>query len=137
MLPVQDHPYRNICDLRSGAATSLIELEFASHTGQDADTSARVPSGLPFYTLKAQLRELELVFLNRFLQVRTLHVQYTPYIACTPVQLQGASSYRTCCILGGLLQPVPHGHPTLYHWQGACMLLLRCFAVCCGESFQP
>ncbi|KAK9908805.1 hypothetical protein WJX75_003140 [Coccomyxa subellipsoidea] len=64
----EGHPYRNICDLRHGASTSLIELEFASHTGADADTSPRVPSGLPFYTLTAQLRELELVFLNRFLQ---------------------------------------------------------------------
>ena len=68
----QGHPYRNICDLRHGASTSLIELEFASHTGADADPSPRVPSGLPFYTLTAQLRELELVFLNRFLQVGLL-----------------------------------------------------------------
>ena len=66
---MQGHPYRNICDLRHGASTSLIELEFASHTGMDADTSPRVPSGLPFYTLNAQLRELELFFLHRFLQV--------------------------------------------------------------------
>ena len=66
---MQGHPYRYICDLRHGASTSLIELEFASHTGADVDTSPRVPSGLPFYTLNAQLRELELVFLNRFLQV--------------------------------------------------------------------
>lgn len=65
----QGHPYRNICDLRHGATTSLIELEFASHTGADADISPRVPEGLAFYTLNAQLRELELVFLNRFLQV--------------------------------------------------------------------
>ena len=66
---LQGHPYRNVLDLRHGASTSLIELEFASHTGQDSDTDSAVPAGLPFYTLKAQLRELELVFLNRFLQV--------------------------------------------------------------------
>lgn len=66
---LQGHPYRNVLDLRHGASTSLIELEFASHTGQDSDTDSTVPAGLPFYTLKAQLRELELVFLNRFLQV--------------------------------------------------------------------
>ena len=77
-MPLQDHPYRNICDLRSGAVASLIELEFASHTGQDADTSARVPPGLPFYTLKAQLRELELVFLNRFLQARSVPLSARP-----------------------------------------------------------
>jgi hypothetical protein len=69
-LPGQDHPYRTICDLRAGAAASLIELDFASHTGEEGDTNPRVPAGLPFYSLRAQLRELELVFLNRFLQVR-------------------------------------------------------------------
>ena len=68
----QGHQYRNVLDLRHGASTSLIELEFASHTGADADVIAGVPPGLPFYTLKAQLRELELVFLNRFLQVLTI-----------------------------------------------------------------
>ena len=66
---LQGHPYRNVLDLRHGASTSLIELEFASHTGKDSDTDPGVPAGLPFYTLKAQLRELELVFLNRFMQV--------------------------------------------------------------------
>ena len=66
---MQGHPYRNVLDLRHGASTSLIELEFASHTGKDSDTDPGVPAGLPFYTLKAQLRELEMVFLNRFLQV--------------------------------------------------------------------
>ncbi len=66
---LQGHPYRNVLDLRHGASTSLIELEFASHTGKDSDTNPGVPAGLPFYTLKAQLRELELVFLNRFMQV--------------------------------------------------------------------
>ena len=66
---LQGHPYRNVLDLRHGASTSLIELEFASHIGKDSDTDPGVPTGLPFYTLKAQLRELELVFLNRFMQV--------------------------------------------------------------------
>ena len=68
-VPDQDHPYRSICDLRSGAAASLIELEFASHTGEEGDCNPRVPAGLPYYSLRAQLRELELTFLNRFLQV--------------------------------------------------------------------
>ena len=65
-------------DLRHGASTSLIELEFASHTGKDSDTDPGVPAGLPFYTLKAQLRELEMVFLNRFLQV--WHLSFHPCI---------------------------------------------------------
>jgi hypothetical protein len=66
----QGHPYRNVCDLRSGAATSLVELEFASHTPAEADKSARVPSGLPYYSISARMSELDVVFLNRFLMAR-------------------------------------------------------------------
>ena len=73
-LPDQDHPYRSICDLRSGAAASLIELDFASHTGEDGDANPRVPAGLPYYSLRAELRELELTFLNRFLQAGFVHL---------------------------------------------------------------
>ena len=70
----QGHPYRSVCDLRSGAATSLVELEFASHTPAEADESARVPSGLPYYSIQARMSELDVVFLNRFLMARTLRV---------------------------------------------------------------
>lgn len=59
-----------MCDLRSGAATSLVELEFASHTAAEADESARVPPGLPFYSIQARMSELDVVFLNRFLMAR-------------------------------------------------------------------
>ena len=67
---MQGHPYRSVCDLRSGAATSLVELEFASHTPAEADESARVPPGLPFYSIQARMSELDVVFLNRFLMAR-------------------------------------------------------------------
>ena len=80
---LQGHPYRNVLDLRHGASTSLIELEFASHTGKDSDTDSAVPAGLPFYTLKAQLRELELVFLNRFLQVCLSHCPAPKILSAT------------------------------------------------------
>ena len=69
---MQGHPYRSVCDLRSGAATSLVELEFASHTPAEADESARVPPGLPFYSIQARMSELDVVFLNRFLMARLL-----------------------------------------------------------------
>lgn len=67
---MQGHPYRSVCDLRSGASTSLVELEFASHTPAEADESARVPPGLPFYSIQARMSELDVVFLNRFLMAR-------------------------------------------------------------------
>ena len=57
-----------MCDLRKGAATSLIELEFASHTAEEVAADGRVPKGLPFSSLKASLRELDVIFLNRFVQ---------------------------------------------------------------------
>lgn len=90
---LQGHPYRNVLDLRHGASTSLIELEFASHTGKDSDTDPGVPTGLPFYTLKAQLRELELVFLNRFMQVCVpdLDLEETP-----PLPIDAAHAYVGC-----------------------------------------
>ena len=69
---MQGHPYRSVCDLRSGAATSLVELEFASHTPAEADESARVPPGLPYYSIQARMSELDVVFLNRFLMARLL-----------------------------------------------------------------
>ena len=65
---VQGHQYRNVCDLRKGAATSLITVDFASHTVQDSYSNHRVPSGLPYYSLKAKLSELDFIFLNRFIQ---------------------------------------------------------------------
>ena len=63
---LQDHPYRNICSVRRDAATSLIELQFDMLSPDEAEGNTVVPSGLPFCTLRAQMRELEVVFLSRF-----------------------------------------------------------------------
>ena len=65
---LQGHPYRNVCDLRRGSSTSLISVEFASHSAEESHSNNRVPSGLPYSTLKARLSELDFIFLNRFVQ---------------------------------------------------------------------
>lgn len=65
---VQGHRYRNVCDLRKGAATSLITIDFASHTAEESFNNDRVPSGYPFSTVKAKLSEFDFIFLNRFIQ---------------------------------------------------------------------
>lgn len=65
---VQGHPYRNVCDLRKGAATSLITVEYTSHTIEESHSNDRVPSGFRYSSLKAKLSELDFIFLNRFVQ---------------------------------------------------------------------
>ena len=57
LLRTQDHPYRFICNLRKGASDSLVELEMVQHPA-DAQRGERVPDGLPFYAIKAHMREL-------------------------------------------------------------------------------
>lgn len=64
---VQGHPFRNVCDLRHGSATSLIELEYITHTAEESMTNPRVPSGLQYSTLTASMQSLDVVFLSRFL----------------------------------------------------------------------
>ena len=68
-MPLQGHAYRTWCDLRKGAATSLVSVEYATHTSEEAEGNERVPSGYEFATLQAKLSELDFVFLNRFMQV--------------------------------------------------------------------
>ncbi|KAK9819963.1 hypothetical protein WJX72_004515 [[Myrmecia] bisecta] len=58
------HRYRDVIDLRRGATASLIELEFASHTAEESMMDPRVPNGAEFYTLNAQLQELDIVDLG-------------------------------------------------------------------------
>jgi len=38
---VQGHPFRNVCDLRRNATSSLIELEYTTHTVEEAETNDR------------------------------------------------------------------------------------------------
>ena len=65
---VQGHQYRSVCEIRKGAATSLITVDFASHTVHDSYSNHRVLSGLPYSSVKAKLSELDFLFLNRFIQ---------------------------------------------------------------------
>ena len=57
LLP-QAHQYRYICDLRKGATDSLVELEMTQHPRDAPREEERVPSDLPFYAIKAHMREL-------------------------------------------------------------------------------
>lgn len=66
-ISLQGHPFRNVCDLRHGATTSLIELEYLTHTAAESETNSRVPSGLPFSSIAASMHRLDIVFLSRFL----------------------------------------------------------------------
>ena len=65
---MQGHRYRNVCDLRKGAATSLITVDYTSHTVEESHSNDRVPSGFPYSSVKAKLSELDFIFLNRFIQ---------------------------------------------------------------------
>lgn len=64
----QDHPYRDICGVRKDASGSLVKLHFDMLPPLDeaAATQQGVPAGLPYSRLQAQMAELEVVFLSRF-----------------------------------------------------------------------
>ena len=85
---LQGHQYRNVCDLRHGAATSLITVDFATHTAQDSHNNPRVPSGVPFATVKAKLSALVLIFLNRFIQEILQYVSVLLALRPPPIQQQ-------------------------------------------------
>ncbi|KAK9827173.1 hypothetical protein WJX74_009221 [Apatococcus lobatus] len=70
----EGHPYQHICTIRKGAESSLIELEFASHQAHEAQAGGRVPAGMQYSTLTAQLQELQVVFLNRFVKEVTNYI---------------------------------------------------------------
>lgn len=56
-----------MCDLRRGSTTSLIEVQYTTHSAEEAASNPRVPSGLPYASLKAGMQSLDVVFLSRFL----------------------------------------------------------------------
>ena len=64
---MQDHPYRYICDLRKGAADSLVEVQMVQQPAEGPRDAGRVPQGLPYYAIKAHMRELNVIVLARFL----------------------------------------------------------------------
>lgn len=88
LVPLQGHPYRNVCDLRRGSSTSLISVEFASHSAEESHSNTRVPSGLPYSVLKARLSELDFIFLNRFVQEVLQYVSVLLVLQPAPIQNQ-------------------------------------------------
>lgn len=91
---LQGHQYRNVCDLRRGAATSLITVDFASHTVQESYSNPRVPSGFPFSSVKAKLSELDFIFLNRFIQEILQYVSVMLALRAPPIQQHIQQSSR-------------------------------------------
>jgi vacuolar protein sorting-associated protein 13A/C len=68
----KNHPYRQACGLREGRSVSLVELGFDFHPRGHSDQ--RVPQGMEFYSLRAKLSELQLVFLYRLVQQVTQYL---------------------------------------------------------------
>ena len=89
---MQDHPYRNICSVRQDAATSLIELQFDMLSPAEAAANSAVPSGLPFCTLRAQMRELQVVFLSRFVFELLRYINLLLKLRPAPLQSVGSQA---------------------------------------------
>jgi hypothetical protein len=90
---VQGHPYRNVIGLRSGASTSLIQVALSSHVADTGPAGDRIPQGLPYWTLNAQMRELEIFFLYRFLQVLL-----SPFLEVTPISPSRRGCLQVCLV---------------------------------------
>ena len=85
---MQGHQYRNVCDLRQGAATSLITVDFASHSKEESYNNPRVPSGFPYSSVKAKLCELDFIFLNRFVQEMLQYISVMLVLRPPPIEQQ-------------------------------------------------
>ncbi len=92
---IQGHPYRDICTIRKGAESSLIELEFTSHQAHEAQAGQPVPAGMKFSTLTAQLQELQVVFLNRFVKEVTNYIMLLVALAAASKPAEPAESPKT------------------------------------------
>lgn len=59
-----------VCQPRDAGAASLIRLDITSHPASEARMDGdRVPAGLEFWSVDVRITQLEVVFLNRLLQV--------------------------------------------------------------------
>ncbi len=85
---LQGHQYRNVCDLRRGAATSLITVDFATHSIEESHRNPRVPSGFPYSSVKAKLSELDFIFLNRFIQEILQYISVMLVLRPPPIEQQ-------------------------------------------------
>ena len=86
---LQDHPFRNVCDLRRDATTSLIEMEYTTHTAEESTHNDRVPSGLPYASINAHMQRLDVVFLSRFLFEILRYIELL--LAMQPAPLEAGS----------------------------------------------
>ena len=86
---MQGHPFRNVCDLRRDATTSLIELDYTTHTAEESMSNDRVPSGLPYASIDAHMQRLDVVFLSRFLFEILRYINLL--LAMQPVPLDSSS----------------------------------------------
>ncbi|KAL4447306.1 hypothetical protein ABPG77_007339, partial [Micractinium sp. CCAP 211/92] len=84
----EGHPYRQACGLREGSSTSLVSLEFCSFPPSHSHPA--VPPGLQYYTLQAQLSELQLVFLYRFLQENLTYISTMLAMRLPPLEAAAA-----------------------------------------------
>eukprot|EP00892_Ulva_mutabilis_P007576 jgi/Ulvmu1/5190/UM021_0207.1 len=62
-----DNPYRQSCGLRNDACESLITTEFRMHSVQESYREPRVPDGVQYCSLRADMQAVTIVYLNRFL----------------------------------------------------------------------
>ena len=62
----RDHGLRQICGLKVAEGSSLITATFQSHEKTDSYIQDRVPAGCPFYSLRADLSEVQLVYFQKF-----------------------------------------------------------------------
>jgi len=92
---LQGHQYRNVCDLRQGASTSLITVDFATHSIAESHNNPRVPSGFPYSSVKAKLSELDFIFLNRFVQEILQYISVLLVLRPPPIQ-QHSAEWRAC-----------------------------------------
>lgn len=62
-----EHALRQICGLKGSDKTSLITATLKSHDIRESYTCDRVPAGMPFYSVQADLSEVQLVYFQRFI----------------------------------------------------------------------
>lgn len=61
------HSLRQICGLKSETSSSLINATFQSHDVKASYAWDQVPNGNPFYSLKADFSQVQIVYFQRFI----------------------------------------------------------------------
>lgn len=63
----KDHELRQICGLKPSEKSSLIHATVQSHSVSESHNDSRVPSGIEYYSVKANLSEVRIVYFQRFI----------------------------------------------------------------------